>query len=146
MIAQKDTLLGLPLEVGDTGVIFKVVEQMPIFPGCHVQESPELANYADAKRCADKLMVEFVYGDVLEYPEEAAANGVEGMAVISFIIERDGRITSARILRDPGAGTGEEALRIVDIMAWELEPWRPGFQGDVPVRVQFNLPVKFRLD
>lgn len=68
------------------------------------------------------------------------------MAVISFIVERDGRITSARIVRDPGEGTGEEALRLVDIMAWELPPWSHGEYYDESVRVQFNLPIKFRLD
>lgn len=137
--AQTDTLMGLPLQPGDTGLIYKVVEQMPLFPGC--DDDPE-ATYPEIKKCAETKMLEFIYGN-LEYPAAAAANVTQGMAIISFIVERDGRVTSARILRNPGDGTGEEALRIVDLMAKSYDPWRGGRQNDAPVRVQFNLPVKF---
>ncbi len=143
LTAQEEDLLGLPLLESDTGKVYKVAHRMPLFPAC--QQDFDTPDYASQKGCADKAMLAFIY-DNLEYPEEAKKQGVEGHAVISFIVERDGRITSVKILRDPGAGTGEEALRIVDIMAWELPPWSPGKYHDEYVRIRFNLPIKFRLE
>jgi TonB family protein len=135
-----DVLMGLPVMAGDTGKIYKVTQQMPLFPGCG-----DLGFYPERKRCAETKMIEFIYGNI-EYPPEAIANGTEGMAVVSFIIERDGRVTSARIVRDPGDGCGAEAIRLVDMMAREEAPWNAGVQNGEAVRMQFNLPVKFKLD
>jgi protein TonB len=120
--------------------IFKVVEQMPLFPGCE-----DLGSYAEKKQCADKKMLEFIYGNI-KYPAIARENGVEGMAVVSFVIEKDGSVTDAKVVRNPGAKTGEEALRVVQLMNAKGLKWSPGKQGGRNVRVQFNLPVKFKLE
>ncbi|MBC6996444.1 TonB family protein [Neolewinella lacunae] len=120
--------------------IFKVVEQMPLFPGCE-----DISSYADRKACADKKMLEFIYGNI-KYPAIARENGVEGMAVVSFVVEKDGTVTDAKVVRNPGAKTGEEALRVVEMMNEKGLKWTPGKQGGRSVRVQFNLPVKFKLE
>ena len=117
--------------------IFKVVEQMPMFPGC---ENSGGSN-DELQACAQKKMLEYIYGNI-KYPAIARENGVEGTAVITFVVEKDGSITDARIVRDPGAQTGAEALRVVET----FPTWTPGKQRGKPVRVQFNLPVKFRLE
>ena len=117
--------------------IFKVVEQMPMFPGC---ENAGGSN-EEMQQCATKKMLEFIYGHI-KYPAIARENGVEGTAVVTFVVEKDGSITGARVVRDPGAQTGDEALRVVKT----FPQWAPGKQRGQPVRVQFNLPVKFRLE
>lgn len=117
--------------------IFKVVEQMPMFPGC---ENAGGSN-EEMQQCATKKMLEFIYGNI-KYPAIARENGVEGTAVVTFVVEKDGNITGARVVRDPGAQTGDEALRVVKT----FPKWSPGKQRGQPVRVQFNLPVKFRLE
>jgi len=117
--------------------IFKVVEQMPMFPGC---ENSGGSN-DELQQCATKKMLEYIYGNI-KYPAIARENGVEGTAVVTFVVERDGSITGARVVRDPGAQTGDEALRVVKT----FPKWAPGKQRGQPVRVQFNLPVKFRLE
>jgi protein TonB len=94
--------------------------------------------------CATKALMMFVYGNV-RYPEEAEAYGTEGMAVISFVIEKDGSVSNPSITRDPGDGIGEEGLRIVNLMIEQDIRWQPGTQGGEAVRVKFNLPVKFKL-
>lgn len=130
-------------EIGDEGKkgpIFKIVDRMPLFPGCDDE-----GHYKQRKQCADKKMLTYVY-DNIRYPKEARDSGVEGMAVISFVIEKDGRVTNAKIVRDPGAGTGREALRTVKMMMLDELYWTPGRQKGKPVRVQFNLPVKFKLE
>ena len=114
-----------------------IAEQMPRFPGCEDVDLEEEA--VDA--CATQKLFTYLKRH-LDYPEIAAKNGVEGTAVVRFVVERDGSITDAEIVRDPGAGTGAEALRVVD----GFPRWTPGRQRGRPVRVQYNLPVRFRLD
>lgn len=114
--------------------VFKVVEEMPRFPGCE-----DLENEADKKSCANKKMLEFVYGN-LEYPIEARAFEIEGTCMIRFIINENGEVTNPEIVRDVGGGCGEEALRIVK----KMPNWIPGKQRGESVEVMFTLPIKFR--
>ena len=118
--------------------VFKVVEIMPHFPGC---EEMNFELEAEAKKCADKKMLEFIYANI-KYPKEAREGNIQGMVVIKFIVEKDGSISNVKLLRDIGGGCGEEALRVANAMP----RWTPGLQRGRAVRVQFNLPVKFKLD
>jgi len=85
-------------------------------------------------------MLQHIYSNVV-YPAEARDAGVEGMSVISFIVEADGQITNPKILRSVGYGTDKEVLRIVN----NMPNWIPGKQEGERVRVKFNLPVRFKL-
>jgi protein TonB len=116
--------------------IFKVVEDQPAFPGCE-----GISDKAAKKKCADEKMLQFIYGNI-KYPAIARENGVEGMVVVKFVVEKDGSITQAEVVRDIGAGCGAEALKVVNMMP----KWEPGKQRGRAVRVQFNLPVKFKLE
>lgn len=120
--------------------IFKVVEEMPRFPGCE-----DLATNEERKACADKKMLQFIY-DNIQYPAIARENGIEGTVVIRFVVEADGSIQKAEIVRDIGGKCGEEALRVVNLMNTLPQKWTPGKQRGKPVRVWFNLPVKFILE
>lgn len=120
--------------------VLYIVEEMPRFPGCD-----EAGNYEAQKACADKKMLEFIYKNI-KYPTIARDNGIEGTAVVSFVVEKDGSITDIKIVRDPGAGCGEESLRVVALMNRLPQKWVPGQQGNENVRVQFNLPIRFRLE
>lgn len=86
-------------------------------------------------------MLQFIYSNI-KYPAIARENGVEGTVYVKFVVEKDGKITNAEIVRDIGAGCGQEALRVVGLMP----EWEPGKQRGRPVRVQFNLPVKYKLE
>jgi len=121
--------------------IFKVVEEMPRFPGC---ENNEL-NTRKKEECAKEKMMEYIE-DNLNYPKEALDKEVEGMAVIQFTIWKDSTIKNIKLVRDLGAGTGEEAVRIVESMKKMDKKWRPGQQRERPVNVQYTLPVKFKLE
>lgn len=107
-------------EVDDA--IFVVVEKSPEFPG------------------GDDSLYAFI-GRNIKYPEAAKKNKIEGRVFVTFVIEKDGQVSSAKILRDIGGGCGEEALRVVNSMP----KWKPGTQRGNPVRVQFNLPIMFQL-
>ena len=89
-------------------------------------------------------MLEFIYKNI-KYPTIARENGVEGVCVIRFVVEKDGTISEPEILRNIGAGCGEEALRVVKKMNTLPQKWTPGKQRNSPVKVRFNLPVRFKL-
>lgn len=95
------------------------------------------------KVCADRAMMEYISTN-LRYPTEARNEKAEGMAVVSFIVETDGTLSSPAILRNPGYGMGEEVLRLVRAMNADGVSWTPGIQDGKPVRVEFKLPVKFK--
>ncbi|MBR9922329.1 MAG: energy transducer TonB [Bacteroidetes bacterium] len=130
--------LPLPKDIDD-GPLPPVVfaETMPRFPGCET----EGLSKKEKEDCATRKMLEFLYSEV-DYPKLAREAGIEGMVIVSFVVEEDGSLTNLEVLRDIGAGCGAEAARAVKAMP----KWIPGKQQGKPVRVQFRLPVKFRLN
>ena len=102
--------------------IYTVVENEPEFPG----GMEALYQYLSRN---------------LRYPKEAKEKSISGKVYITFVIEKDGSISSPRILREIGGGCGAEALRVVKAMPL----WKPGMHRGKPVRVQFNLPIIFTL-
>lgn len=102
--------------------VFTMVEVPPQFPG------------------GEEARVDYMV-HAIKYPEEARKKGVQGTVYISFVIEEDGSITNAEVLRGIGGGCDEEALRVIR----EMPKWTPGKQKGKPVRVQFNMPIKFTL-
>jgi protein TonB len=77
----------------------------------------------------------------IKYPEQAKKDKIQGKVYISFVVEKDGSVADAKVLRGIGGGCDEEALRVVNAMP----KWTPGKMRNTPVRVQFNLPVVFKL-
>lgn len=120
--------------------VFKVVEEMPRFPGC---ENVEIAEAR--KRCADQKMLEFIYQNI-KYPAKARENNTEGMVVITFIVETDGTLSDIKAVRDIGDGCGDEAVRVAQLMNDRNIRWTPGKQRGQAVPVQFNLPVRYKLE
>ncbi|MFZ7114561.1 MAG: energy transducer TonB, partial [Bacteroidota bacterium] len=59
----------------------------------------------------------------------------------TFVVDKDGKVTSAKVLRGIGGGCDEEALRVVK----NMPEWKPGRQNGRSVMVQYNLPVVFNL-
>jgi protein TonB len=77
----------------------------------------------------------------IKYPREAVNEQVEGMVVVSFVVNRQGEITDATILKGLGYGTDEEALRVINSMP----NWTPGRQNGKPVAVRYTLPIRFSM-
>lgn len=129
--AEEDDLgMGLPppsedernVDLPKDSLIFMVVEDSPQFPGGK-----------------DSMKV-FIKKN-LRYPKRAKRNSIEGTVYLTFVVEKDGSLSNIKILRGIGAGCDEEAMRIVRSMP----EWKPGMQRGKPVRVQYNMPVRFRL-
>lgn len=117
--------------------IYKVVEQMPAFGDC--TESDFMIS-----QCTREALEKYV-ADNLIYPSEARKQGVEGKVYIRFVVEKDGSISDAVIVRDIGAGCGEAALALVNAMNSPKQQWRPGMSYNVAVRVLYTMPVLFKL-
>ncbi|MBR9923161.1 MAG: TonB family protein [Bacteroidetes bacterium] len=127
-------------QVADTTVYFSA-EVPPRFPGCENLDTTAVVR----QKCSEESLLNFIYSNV-QYPLEARMNDVEGTVVVRFIIEKDGTISNLEVVRDIGSGCAEEALRVVGAMNEIGVRWTPGLKDGEPVRVQFNLPVKFKLE
>jgi protein TonB len=78
----------------------------------------------------------------IRYPERASESSISGTVYISFIIDEVGNVTNVKLLRGIGGGCDEEALDVVK----KMPAWKPGRnEANEPVRVMYNLPVKFTL-
>ncbi len=77
----------------------------------------------------------------LKYPRVALENNIQGIVVVRFVVDTEGRISSVEILKDIGGGCGAEAARVISSMP----RWTPGEHNGVKVNVRFVLPVRFQL-
>ncbi|HNS12422.1 MAG TPA: energy transducer TonB [Bacteroidia bacterium] len=106
----------------DEGKIFTVVEEMPGFPG------------------GEGKLFEYLQKNI-KYPPVARENGIQGRVYVTFVVDKDGKIKDAKILRGIGGGCDEEALRVIR----NMPEWKAGRQNGRSVQVQYNLPVNFTL-
>jgi periplasmic protein TonB len=109
-------------EAAPSDEVFKAVEINPEYPG------------------GEAAFGKFLQKNI-HYPTIAKENNIQGKVYVQFIVERDGSLTDIKVLREPGSGTGDEALRVL-----KMSPhWRAGIQNGKPVRVQYTIPVNFTL-
>lgn len=103
-------------------VIYYEYEKMPHFPG------------------GNNGLIKYIKKQI-KYPEMSKDNGLSGTVYVSFIIEKDGKVSSVKILRGVNNELDEEAMRVVR----KLPKWEPGIQDDEAVRVSYNLPIKYNI-
>lgn len=132
--------LALSAQDQDT-TIYQAVELMPRFPGCEQLDTTLEAR----QQCASQQLLGFIYNNV-RYPQQAIQGNIEGTVVLTFVVEKDGTISSPKVLKDIGGGCGEEALRVIGLMNPNNIRWIPGRNKGQAVRTQFNLPVRFKLE
>lgn len=102
--------------------VFTAVEQSAQFPG----GLDKITTYLSAN---------------LHYPEQARKANVQGFVYLTFVVEKDGSLSSFKVLRGIGSGCDEEAIRVM-----KASPkWNPGKQNGVAVRQQYTIPIKFSL-
>ena len=103
-------------------VSFALVDKLPSFPGGEQAFGTYLAKS-------------------IRYPKEARDQNTQGRVIVSFIVEKDGKLNDIKVLRDIGEGCGPEAVRVLA----ESPAWNPGMQNGKPVRVAYTMPVNFTL-
>ncbi len=77
----------------------------------------------------------------LKYPKQARRKGVQGRVFLSFVVDKDGSVTNARVVRGIGYGCDAEALRIIR----ESINWNPGTQRGQAVKSRMAIQIIFRL-
>lgn len=122
-----------PEEIADENV-YTQVDIMPRFSGC--EDKPKEKRAA----CASSKMFNYIRSNV-QYPEAAKAAGEEGRAVVSFVVDKSGKLRDIEVVKDPGNGMGAEAKRIVE----SFPDWIPGVHKGKKVHVQYIIPVTYRL-
>jgi TonB family protein len=80
--------------------------------------------------------------NTLTYPLYARRMGAEGQVLVQFVIGKDGSVTDIEVMKGVAKDIDKEAVRIVSSMP----NWIPGTQRGAPIKVQFVLPINFKLD
>ena len=128
----------------DKPLSFRPVEIVPrdpsyddvvAFNDCDVR--PMFLNSHDPAQFLQRWVYQY-----LRYPQSAVEEGVQGRVVVDFIIEKDGRITGARVIRSVDPRLDEEALRVVNASP----KWRPGRVNGQKVRTSMTIPIEFVLE
>ena len=116
-----ETLLDVATSKEDT--VYQIVEQMPQYTG------------------GEEAMMKYV-AENIKYPQEAKDKNISGRVFIGFVIEKDGSVSNVKVVRGIGGGCDEEAVRVIK----EMPKWKPGMQKGKPVRVNYMMPIFFKLD
>lgn len=119
--------------------VFKVVEDMPRFPGCeHIKKQKK------RYQCAEDKMLDFIYENV-DYPEEDQDAGIEGRVIVNFIVKKDGSIEFNKIARGLSPSLDDAVRDVIELMGEEVT-WIPGRHKGEAKNVIYTLPVLFYLD
>ena len=119
---RNDYKIMLRKEGTDPSKPYDVVEQMPQYPG------------------GTGKLFEYLTKNV-RYPKEAEDKCLQGRVIATFVVEKDGSITNAKIVKSIDPALDAEALRVVNGMP----NWIPGRQNGETVRVKYTVPITFRL-
>jgi protein TonB len=103
--------------------VFAFVERMPEFPG------------------GDDGLILYLQKNI-KYPKKALKKEVEGTVNVEFIVNENGSISKAKVVKRIGSGCDEEALRVIKAMP----KWTPGTHGGKNVRVYYTVPISFKLE
>lgn len=80
-------------------------------------------------------------GKNFKFPKYDIENKTFGKVIVTFVVEKDGRLSDVKTLRSPDKYIGEEAERVIRLSP----PWIPGSQNGYPVRVQYTIVFSFDL-
>jgi len=81
----------------------------------------------------------------LVYPEMEKENGIQGNVYVGFVVEKDGSITNVEVKRGVSGGPG--LTKAAEAAVKKLKKFEtPAKNNGKPVRYQYTLPVKFKLD
>ena len=115
----KEDLLGRKLEGTD---IYEFVAEMPEFPG------------------GESAMTSYLRENI-EYPEDCQEEGVEGTVYVSFVIDTEGIPSDIKVVRSPDERLSANATEVVK----KMPKWKPGKQDGKNVKVQYSLPINYKL-
>ncbi len=102
---------------------FRVVEQMPQFPG------------------GQQELMRFIKNN-LKYPVQAQEEKKTGTVVVNFLVSSTGKIENVKVVKSANPALEAEAMRVVN----KMPDWIPGKQNGDPVDVYYSIPIEFKLN
>ena len=78
----------------------------------------------------------------LRYPPVARESSISGRVSLSFVVEKNGKLTDVKVLRGIGGGCDEESVRVLK----GAPAWKPGIQNGRPVRVAYSITIFFQFE
>ncbi len=102
--------------------VFDAVEEPPQFPG------------------GDAALLKYI-AENLRYPQLALENNVQGRVVVKFVVNKNGTVGDAQVVKSIDPDLDKEAIRVVKT----LPKFQPGRQNGHAVNVWYTLPVRFKL-
>lgn len=116
-------VLGEVYDEGGKAVGFIPMEVMPKFPG------------------GEKIMLKWIAAN-MRYPKTTRKAKAEGLVIISFVVDEQGRIGEAELIKGIHPDADAEGLRVINAMP----TWKPGLLEGKPVPVRYTLPLRFALN
>jgi len=110
-------------EEDDEDEVFMVVETMPVFPG------------------GDLGLMRFIQ-KTTKYPAIAKENDITGKVIVTYVVNKKGKVTGVKVLRGVDRYLDAEAVRVVKLLPYTTA----GTQRGKPVIVQFTVPFNFTLN
>lgn len=105
----------------DEDKVYDVVDKMPVFPGGY----EKLKEYLE---------------DNMQYPKKLKGSGIQGRVIVTFVVEKNGIVSKAKVVKSIDSALDKEALRLVN----NMPRWIPGKQNDIHVNVKYTLPIIFK--
>lgn len=115
-------------EVSSTDILICPISSypyyLPSYPGGHRQ------------------MLQFI-AEHMEWPKEFDTGCIQGTVVVRFMVEQNGKLSSARIVKSLYPAFDAIGLQIVQ----KMPNWLPGMTEEgAPIAMEMNLPIRFRLE
>lgn len=125
MTNEKETDEQTPPNVSEQAeepIQFRIVEQYPEFPGGMTEYMKWLTRN-------------------LRYPDIARSQKIQGKVVVQFIVNQDGTIADAKVVKSVNPHLDREAMRVIRMMP----SWKPGIQDNKPCKTMVAVPIVFKL-
>ncbi|MBQ2131222.1 MAG: energy transducer TonB [Prevotella sp.] len=125
MTNEKETDEQTPPNVAEQAeepIQFRIVEQYPEFPGGMTEYMKWLTRN-------------------LRYPDIARSQKIQGKVVVQFIVNQDGTIAEAKVVKSVNPHLDREAMRVIRMMP----SWKPGIQDNKPCKTMVAVPIVFKL-
>ncbi len=116
------TIPPVAVDEDDNPLNFRIVEQLPEYPG------------------GMAALVQWLTRNII-YPQEARKHNIQGRVVVSFIINADGRLSDIHLTKTAHFLLDREALRVAKLMP----KWKPGIANNKPCRTLFAIPIEFKI-
>jgi TonB family protein len=147
---------GKPFLTNGTGLVIERIERLELDSYTEVVDSVAICSYTVHPASLDTVFtmtqepptyrggLKTFYGNVqslMVYPREARRAGIDGKVFVEFIVDKNGRMTDARVVKGIGGGCDEVALAACS----NQHDWIPATHKGKPVKTRMVLPITFRL-